>query len=132
MVLLRLTLQPLEAMANDNYPIEVVTLIVMTDGRIFALPSGSGRPWHHRMPEGLRELCLWYVRDRPDLKWSWEFGLETLITIIHRHVMAEEYFRRHPGHWPIEEAPHGLGPHPDIPPELLATPGSRRSMEAPA
>ena len=114
MVILELKLSPLVPMARDNYPDEVVTLIVLADQRVFALPTAGARSWRHRMPEGLRELCLWYVRDHPELQWSWDDGLEVLITIVHRHVMAEEYFRRN-RRWPIDEAPHGLSPHREVP-----------------
>ncbi len=123
MVVLKLTLRPWTPMAEDQYPVEQATLVLLSDGRIFALPDDARRQWRHRMPAGLRELCLWYVDDRADLQWSWTNGLEALITIVHRHLMAEEYNRRH-HRWPFEEAPHGPGPHHETASELRATAAS--------
>lgn len=39
------------------------------------------------------------------------------ITIVHRHLQAEEYWRR-TGRWPAEDAPHGEGHHPIQTPEM--------------
>jgi hypothetical protein len=103
MVVLHLSIKPWPAMALEKYPVEDATLVLVADGRVFALPSDGARSWRHRMPAGLRELCLWYVDDPPDLQWSWRFGLEALITITHRHLMAEEYCRRH-HRWPFGRA----------------------------
>lgn len=119
---------------DGTYPAEVVTVVVDHDGDIQALPAlTDGRSWHHRFPwhtlaEILRgaapepgKLCLWYVRDPRRLRWEWSDGLDTYLLIVQRHLLAEEYYRRH-RHWPTEDAPHGIPgdgkPHPIISTEL--------------
>lgn len=57
------------------------------------------------------DLCLWYPNDPRSLRWEWDDGLIAYITIVHRHLQAEEFWRR-TGTWPAEDAPHGYGPHP--------------------
>lgn len=59
----------------------------------------------------LGDLCLWYPNDPRSLRWEWDDGLVAYITIVHRHLQAEEFWRR-TGTWPAEDAPHGDGPHP--------------------
>ncbi|WP_218061723.1 hypothetical protein [Planobispora rosea] len=105
--LLDLTLLPLPALARAGYPPERVRLVIMPPGeRIHAYPRSSrGRRFKHRNP-GLGDLCLQYDRDDPALRWLPEDGLEPLITLIHRHLMFEEAWRRTKV-WPCEDAPHG-------------------------
>ena len=89
-------------------------------GRIAATPRGAGgRRWLHRYPPPLGQLCLWYPDDPPALGWQWSDGLAAFITIAHRHLQAEEYWRR-TGIWPAEDVPHGEGPHPIRSPALRA------------
>lgn len=62
-------------------------------------------------PQLLGQLCLWYPGDPPSLQWNWADGLVAYVTIVHRHLQAEEFWRRN-GRWPAEDAPHGEGDHP--------------------
>ncbi|MGH8882750.1 MAG: hypothetical protein ACRD0P_36315 [Stackebrandtia sp.] len=109
-----LTLLPLPALAVEGYPTERVRLVIIPPGdRIHAYPLGGGsRLYKHRNPWP-GDLCLQYRRDDPALRWLPIDGLEPLITLIHRHVMFEEAWRRSRT-WPCEDAPHGdaAEPHP--------------------
>lgn len=62
-------------------------------------------------PSRLGQLCLWYPGDPRGLTWAWADGFEMYLTIVHRHLQAEEFWRR-TGRWPAEDAPHGEGDHP--------------------
>lgn len=124
LVCMWLTLEPWTAAAAEGFPTERVAISVFLDGTTRAVPIGAGtRRWEHRNPfmlgslDHLGDLCLWYPGDPKALKWSWANGFIDYITIVHRHLMAEEYWRRH-GRWPAEAAPHGAGPHPIRSPEL--------------
>ena len=114
-VILLLTLDPLEPMAQEGYPTEKVKIVIEADGAVRAYPKSEGRRWLHRNPLGgtplSLDLCLWYPGDPRELRWEPQDGLERYITIVHRHLMAEEFWRR-TGRWPFEDAPHGQGPHP--------------------
>lgn len=120
---------------DGTYPAEVITVVVHTNGDIQALPALTDeRTWEHRFPwhtlaQNLRgapvelgKLCLWYIRDPRHLRWEWPDGLDRYLHIVQRHLLAEEFFRRH-RRWPVESAPHGIPsdgmPHP------IATPGLR-------
>ena len=92
------------------YPTEQLSVLVWADGRIAATPRARGRWWLHRYPPPLGQLCLWYPDDLPVLRWQWSDGLAAFITIAHRHLQAEEYWRR-TGNWPAEDVPHGEGPY---------------------
>jgi hypothetical protein len=107
LVVLQLELAPWAAMAAEGYPIERVAVFIPADGRIAAVPHAPRtRTWLHRQPTALGELCLWAPHDPPSLQWSWSDGLAAYISIVHRHLQAEEYWR-HTGAWPAEDAPHG-------------------------
>ena len=56
-------------------------------------------------------LCLWFPDDPRELRWEWSDGLDAYVTIVHRHLQAEEFWRRN-RRWPAEDAPHGPGAHP--------------------
>lgn len=119
-----LTLDPWAPMADEGYPVERVAVTSFSDGTVRAVPvAARERRWAHRYPfvSGsllqLGHLCLWYPSDPPALKWSWSDGFVDFVTIVHRHLMAEEYWRRH-GRWPAEDAPHGEGDHPILDPKL--------------
>lgn len=118
-----LTLLPLPALAANGYPAERVRLVIMPPGdRIHVYPrSSAGRRFKHRNSEPT-DLCLQYDRDDPALRWLPEDGLEPLITLIHRHLMFEEAWRR-TDVWPCEDAPHGDG---DDAPHRIRTPEMRR------
>jgi hypothetical protein len=119
-VLFWLELEPWAPMAAEGYPTEQLSVLVWADGRIAATPRGArGRRWLHRYPPPLGKLCLWYPDDPPALRWQWSDGLAAFITIAHRHLQAEEYWRR-TGNWPAEDVPHGEGPHPIRSPALHA------------
>lgn len=111
---------PLELKAHA-YPIEPVRIVVGpgTDQPV-AFPLRAGLTWHHRYPTiaGEREsgqLCLWYPHDPDYLRWTWADGFEQFVMLVHKHLLGEEYFRRH-GVWPWVDAPHGERadgrPHP--------------------
>lgn len=118
-----LTLEPWVACASENYPTERVRISVTADGTVAAVPlDATPRRWKHRNATGTGkdrrwlDLCLWYPRDPRVLLWDWSDGLSGYITVVHRHLQAEECWRRSPrGEWPGEDAPHGDtdgDPHP--------------------
>lgn len=120
--LLELTLSPLPALALEGYPIERARLVILAPGdQVYAIPlSGHGRRYKHRNPSPRYDLCLQYNRDDPALKWLPGDGLEPLVTLVHRHLMFEEAWRR-TGSWPSEDAPHGddrQRPHPIVTGEM--------------
>jgi len=112
---IELTLRPLPALAADGYPDEKIRIVLLPDGRVHAYPrNGGSRLYKHRNPQPRRDLCLQYDRDNPALRWLPADGLEALVTLIHRHLIFEEAWRR-TGQWPCEDAPHGPAgdtPHP--------------------
>lgn len=127
MVVFWLTLEPWAPMAKLGYPIERVSITVWPSGRVTAIPGDAARrSWCHRNPfvlgmlDALGDLCLFYPGDPRPLRWEWSDGLIDYITIVHRHLQAEEYARRNQGTWPAEHAPHGTGPHPIRTPALQA------------
>ena len=98
-----------------DFPAENVRIRIHRSGELEAVPGRSDRPWEHRErprgPEGYGgALCLYYVDDPRELRWSWEDGLEEYIHIVRRHLIFEEWFRR-TGDWPTEDAPHGRPAH---------------------
>jgi len=108
--ILELKLLPLPALAADNYPIERIRIVILSDLRVYSYPRGMpGREFLHRNFLPGSELCLQYDGDDPAMRWLPEDGLEPLVTLVHRHLMFEEYWRR-TGRWPIEDAPHGPAP----------------------
>lgn len=120
LVVLQLELAPWAALADEGYPIERVAVFIWVDGRIATVPHAArARPWLHRQPPPLGELCLWALHDRPGLQWHWSDGLVAYISIVHRHLQAEEYWRR-TGSWPAEDAPHGSLPQPVRTPAMRA------------
>jgi hypothetical protein len=118
---LDLTLKPLPAFEREGYPAERVRVVIHPDHEVHAFPQGGrGRAFKHRNPGPLGDLCLQYPGDDPALRWLPEDGLEPLITQVHRHLMAEEAWRRS-GDWPFEDAPHGptrTQPHPVVTPRM--------------
>lgn len=112
---IELTLRPLPALAADGYPAEQVRIALLPDGRVHAYPrNGGDRMYKHRNIWPHRDLCLQYDRDDPALRWMPTDGLEALVTLIHRHLIFEEAWRR-TGDWPGEDVPHspdGDKPHP--------------------
>jgi hypothetical protein len=116
------TLEPWAAPAAQGYATERVAITIWGDGRIQAVPANGNRPFLHRYPpkfpgELIQALCLWYPNDPRALRWAWSDGLAAYVTIVHRHLQAEECWRRH-GVWPGEDAPHGYGDHPIRTPAL--------------
>jgi hypothetical protein len=114
MVVFWLTLEPWAPMSEQDYPTERVSITVWAGGRVTAVPIGAaGRTWKHRYPyvpgrlDRMGELCLWFPGDPRSLRWEWADGFVSYVTIVHRHLQAEEYARRHNGLWPAEDAPHG-------------------------
>ena len=116
-----LTLDPWADLADHDYPTERVAISIERTGAIRATPVDyKGRPWLHVFSDDLLPvLCLWDPEDPPALQWSWDEGLAAYVIVVHRHLQAEEYWRRHQD-WPGEDAPHGPGPHPIRTPELRA------------
>lgn len=108
LVVLDLELRPYPELEAEGYPIERLRIAIWRNGRIAAIPVETDRPWSHRNPTPLGDLCLWYSRDPRSLRWDWPDGLLSYIAIAHRHLLAEEFARRDPdGRWPVEDAPHG-------------------------
>jgi hypothetical protein len=123
LVVLQLELAPWAALADEGYPIERVAVFIWVDGRIAAVPHAArARTWLHRQPTPLGELCLWALNDPPGLQWQWSDGLAAYISIVHRHLQAEEYWRR-TGSWPAEDAPHGSLP------QSVRTPAMRAAAD---
>jgi hypothetical protein len=113
-VILELDLASLPALAAEGFPREAVRLVIRADRVPHAFPRGDPhRRFLHRNPLPMRDLCLQYERDDPALRWMPDDGLEPLVTLVHRHLIFEEAWRRD-GSWPIEDAPHGDVPagHP--------------------
>jgi hypothetical protein len=110
-----LTLRPLPALEAVGYPTERVRIALLPDGRahVYVL-DGRDRPFKHRNPAPCRGLCLEYPRDDPALRWLPDDGFEALVSVVHRHLMFEEAWRRY-GQWPCEDAPHGDRPGPPHP-----------------
>lgn len=117
-VVFEVTYSPLPPVAVEGYPQEVVRISVWRNGRVLAVPVGpQERTWKHRNPMSVDVycgLCLWYDDDPRALRWEWNDGLEQYIAIVQRHMLSEEWARRHNGRWPVEDAPHGRpdSPHP--------------------
>jgi len=88
-------------------------MLVTTKHRVFVVPQDADdRHWKHRMPKrepgDFGELCLWYPKDPAALTWRWRDGSFDLLSIAHRHLQYEEFWRRYHV-WPVEDAPHGHG-----------------------
>jgi len=126
-VVLHLTLHPWQGPAAEGYPIERIRLAAWSHGLIAAIPEPRDtRLWLHRFPDLLRQLCLWDPWDPPGLRWNELDGIETYVHIVHRHLQAEENWRRS-GRWPVEDSPHGDGAHPILTPLMEgAGEGSQR------
>lgn len=108
--LLELALRPLPALDREGYPTEHIRLVIRANQTVHVFPRGDKtRRYKHRNPQPLRDLCLQYTADAPALRWIPEDGLEPLVTLVHRHLMYEEAWRR-TGTWPAEDAPHGRHP----------------------
>lgn len=105
----QITLVPCDpVLIAEGYPVEKVNLLLYRNGDIHAIPkSGKGRRWKHRYHNfgAATGLCLWYPNDPPELRWTWDDGLEEYVRIVSRHLIYEEYWRR-TGEWPVEDAPH--------------------------
>jgi hypothetical protein len=116
-----LTLRPIPALEAEGFPLERARVVVLADATVHAyVLEGRARRFKHRNPWPGRDLCLQYPRDDAALRWLPVDGLEALISLVHRHLMFEEAWRRS-GRWPTEDAPHGEhdgAPHPVLTPEL--------------
>jgi hypothetical protein len=105
-----LNLRPLPALEEQGYPTERVRIAISPDGDAHAyVLDGRDRQFLHRNPAPTRDLCLQYEKDSDALRWLPGDGFEPLISLVHRHLMFEEAWRRH-GEWPCEDAPHGDQP----------------------
>jgi hypothetical protein len=110
-VVLEVVLAPWVPGAEAGFPDERVRLLVTNEQRAFVVAQDAdSRQWKHRNPTDIGDLCLWYPQDDPALVWQWGDGLLDLLTIAHRHLQYEEFWRR-TGKWPVEDAPHGPGHH---------------------
>lgn len=76
-----------------------------------ARDTAIAEDWQASDPRLLGELCLWFPGDPRSLRWEWSDGFAAFVTVVHRHLQAEEFWRR-TGRWPAEDAPHGDGAHP--------------------
>ncbi|GGM11326.1 hypothetical protein [Nakamurella endophytica] len=122
--ILELTMEPQEALRAEGYQPERVRVVVLPDERTFAyVLSGRGRQFKHRNPAPSRSLCLFYDKDDPALRWLPSDGLAEYLTIVRRHLVFEEVWRR-TGSWPCEDTPHGSAPqggaHPVCTPQMRA------------
>lgn len=136
-IILNVTFAEVDLGEELPYQAERVSVVVRPDQDPMAIPpSTDQRTWYHRYPWttlrralqprtpiNLGPLCLWAIHDPPHLRWNWSHGVAAYLLIVQRHLLAEEYYRRH-GHWPVEDVPHGSRPdgkpHPILDPELRA------------
>lgn len=119
--LLELTLRPLPALERESYPTERVRIIIRPDRSVHTFPLDSAdRAFKHRNPPPVRDLCLQYPYDDAALRWVPEDGLDPLVTLVHRHLLYEEAWRR-TGIWPAEDAPHGQPAHGTHPLRMAET-----------
>jgi hypothetical protein len=126
LVVFAVTFTPPTALADDGYAPERARISVWSRGRIIAVPTGLRRTWRHRQPyaaDVFEALCLWYPDDPRGLRWEWSDGLEQYFAIVRRHLVSEEWARRHCGRWPVEDAPHGSGPHPILTQQMASAAG---------
>lgn len=116
-VVIEVELAPFRPAAEAGFPTERVRVLATRRKKVWVIPQDADRRrWLHRNANaptlgGFGDLCLWYRDDDPALAWEWEDGLVDLLTIAHRHLQFEEYWRRF-GSWPVEDAPHGTGTFP--------------------
>jgi hypothetical protein len=128
-VVFEVTFAPLAALADEGYSPETARISIWSTGRIVAIPTGARRTWKHRQPyagDVFESLCLWYPNDPRGLRWDWTDGLEEYFAIVRRHLLSEEWARRNGGRWPVEDAPHGRGPHPITTPQMASAAGRYR------
>ena len=97
--ILEMTLEPQDGLRDDGYPSERVRVVVLCDERTCAyVLSARERRFKHRNPAPSRSLCLFYDRDLLALRWLPVDGLGEFITIVRRHLVFEEAWRR-TGEW---------------------------------
>lgn len=72
--------------------------------RVFA---DEGAPSPHRMPDD-DSLCLYYPGDPEHRRWTAEKGLDELLNLTARHLLAEDFWRENDNVWPFDEAAHGM------------------------
>jgi len=70
--------------------------------RVFA-DEGARSP--HRMQDD--SLCLYYPGDPVSRRWTADQGLDELLNLTARHLLAEDYWRENDEVWPFDEAAHG-------------------------
>lgn len=70
--------------------------------RVFA-DEGARSP--HRMEDD--SLCLYYPGDPVSRRWTADQGLDELLNLTARHLLAEDYWRENDEVWPFDEAAHG-------------------------
>jgi hypothetical protein len=110
-----ITFDPPPELVIAGYQNEQARISVRTEGEPLTFPRGPHREWKHRYPAASTstpayccgQLCLWFPRDPPPLKWLWQDGFEDYVSRVHRHLFLEEHWRR-TGVWPTEDVPHGL------------------------
>jgi len=75
--------------------------------RVFADPGAASK---HRMQDD--SLCLYFVNDPPERRWTSDKGLLGLLDLTADHLFLEDYWRStggvHKGQWLGPEAPHGM------------------------
>jgi hypothetical protein len=86
-------------------------------------PKGPAASPHRN---GDAVLCLYYITDPPERRWTIAQGLIRLLDLARQHLACEYLFRLGMP-WPIEEAPHGetepAGRAPGLAVEPLRHPG---------
>jgi hypothetical protein len=86
----------LYGLAPEDYP------------HVFADPGARSK---HRMPDD-DSLCLYYVGDPVDRRWTSDKGLLSLLDLTADHLFHEDYWRStggtNKGIWLGAEAPHGI------------------------
>ncbi len=100
-----------------GFPIEAASVWITPRGEGRAWPFVGQRAFHHRNPEG--DLCMWFPGDRPGLRWTPDKSLLDLVLIVRRHLIFEEFYRRHQ-YWPVEDIAHGTPRSAEVPIETSA------------
>ena len=94
-VAIQFDIHPRYGLAAKDYP------------RVFADPGAQSK---HRMLDD--SLCLYYVGDPADRRWTSDKGLLSLLGLIADHLFFEGYWRSTGGEskglWLAPEAPHGF------------------------
>ncbi len=109
-LIVRAEFVPWRDLTLKGYPTEVAYIWVVWTGKVLAFPAAAGHEsWYHRyVVDGeYEELCLWYPDDPVERRWDWSKSFVDFLTLVSRHLQAEEFYRRHQ-RWPMDDVPHDV------------------------